>query len=435
MSAAPQAPAEIAAAVIDPLAYAEWDGLLDKFDVLRRDMPVARIENGDLHDPFLLVTGYDDVMRISKDNKTFLNSPKGVVFGFREGEEIVKAVTGGSPHLVNSLVALDAPIHPKYRRLTQEWFMPKNLKQLEAEIGALAKTTVDRLVEASQENGNGEADFVPLAASPYPLHVIMQILGVPEADEQRMLFLTQQMFGGQDEDLNKTGMANMTAEQITQLVIGAVADFETYFAKITEEKRANPTDDVASVIANAKVDGEYLSDRDMAGYYIIVASAGHDTTSASTSGAMMALAQDPEQFARLKVDRDLLPGIVEEAIRWTSPVQHFMRTAAEDVEVGGVSVKKGDWLMINYVAANHDDRVFENPRKFDAARSPNRHLAFGAGAHQCLGLHMARMEMKILFNELLDRIETVELAGEPKRAKSSFVGGLKTLPLRCTLSK
>ncbi|WP_108811656.1 cytochrome P450 [Sphingorhabdus sp. Alg231-15] len=430
MSAAPQAPASVASTVIDPVAYAEWDGLLDTFDWLRENMPVARVENGDLHDPFWLVTGYDDVMRISKDNKTFLNSPRGVVFGFREGEEIVKAVTGGSPHLVNSLVALDAPIHPKYRRLTQEWFMPKNLKQLEAEIGALAKTTVDRLVEAGTE-----ADFVPLVSSPYPLHVIMQILGVPEEDEQRMLFLTQQMFGGQDEDLNKTGMANMTAEQITQLVIGAVADFETYFTKITEEKRANPTEDVASVIANAKVDGEYLSDRDMAGYYIIVASAGHDTTSASTAGAMMALAQDPEQFQRLKADRDLLPGIVEEAIRWTSPVQHFMRTAAEDVDVGGVPVEKGDWLMINYVAANHDNRIFDNPRKFDAARSPNRHLAFGAGAHQCLGLHMARMEMKILFNELLDRIETVELAGEPRRAKSSFVGGLKTLPLRYTLSK
>ncbi|MEP3225439.1 MAG: cytochrome P450 [Parasphingorhabdus sp.] len=429
MSAGPQAPADIAAAVIDPQSYAEWDGLLDKFDVLRRDMPVARIENGDLHDPFWLVTGYDDVMRISKDNRTFLNNPRGVVFGLCESEQLIKAITDGSPHLVNSLVALDAPIHPQYRRLTQEWFMPKNLQRLEAEIGALAKTTVDRLVDAGTE-----ADFVPLVSSPYPLHVVMQILGVPEADEQRMLFLTQQMFGGQDEDLNQTGMANMTAEQITQLVAGAVADFEAYFAKLAAEKRANPTEDVASVIANAKIDGEYLSDRDMAGYYIIVASAGHDTTSASTAGAMMALAQDPEQFQRLKADRELLSGIVEEAIRWTSPVQHFMRTAAEDVEINGVQVKKDDWLMINYVAANHDDRIFDNPRKFNAARSPNRHLAFGAGAHQCLGLHMARLEMRILFNELLDRIETVELAGEPKRAKSSFVGGLKTLPLKYTLS-
>jgi cytochrome P450 len=346
---------------------------------------------------------------------------------------MIKQITGGSPHLVNYLVALDAPIHPKYRRLTQEWFMPKNLASMEAELAGLAKRTADRLIAAGAEN-NGVADFVPLVSAPYPLHVVMQILGVPEQDEQRMLFLTQQMFGGQDEDLNKTGMANMTPEQITQLVIGAVADFEAYFAKLTAERRANPTGDVASVIANAKVDGEYLNDRDMAGYYIILAAAGHDTTSASTAGAMMALARDPEQFQRLKADRSLLPGIVEEAIRWTTPVQHFMRTTAEDVEVGGVQIPKGDWLMLSYISANHDERIFDDPRKFDASRSPNRHVAFGAGAHQCLGLHMARMEMKILFNELLDRLDSIELAGEPKRATSTFVGGLKTLPLKFVAS-
>ena len=305
--------------------------------------------------------------------------------------------------------------------------MPKNLSRMEDEIKALAVRTVDRLLASG-----GEGDFVPLVSAPYPLHVVMQILGVPEADEQRMLFLTQQMFGGQDEDLSKSGIANMTSEQITQIMVGAVADFEAYFAKLTAEKRAKPTEDVASVIANAKVDGEYLNDRDMAGYYIILAAAGHDTTSASTAGAMLALARDPDQWRRLQADRSLLPGIVEEAIRWTTPVQHFMRTAAQDVEVGGVQMKQGDWMMISYVSANHDERVFENPRHFDAARTPNRHIAFGAGAHQCLGLHMARMEMKILFNELLDRLDTIELAGEPKRANSTFVGGLKTLPLRYT---
>ncbi len=421
----PAPTAEIAAAVIDPKSYAEWDGLLGQFEQLRNDMPVARIENGDLHDPFWLITRHDDVMRISKDNAAFLNNPRGVVFGVRAGEELVKNITGGDPHLVRSLVTLDAPIHPKYRKLTQEWFMPKNLKLMEAEIGQLAKHTVDRLLASG-----GEGDFVPLVSAPFPLHVVMQILGVPEADEQRMLFLTQRMFGGQDEDLNQSGMANMTPEQIIQLVVGAVADFEAYFAKLTAEKRANPTDDVASVIANALVDGAPLNDRDMAGYYIILAAAGHDTTSASTAGAMMALAQDPDQFQRLKADRSLLPGIVEEAIRWTTPVQHFMRTAAHDVDVGGVMIPKGDWLMLSYISANHDERVFEDPRKFDASRSPNRHVAFGAGAHQCLGLHLARMEMKILFNELLDRLDHIELAGEPKRANSTFVGGLKTLPLR-----
>ncbi|MFC4293337.1 cytochrome P450 [Sphingorhabdus arenilitoris] len=420
---------EYAYPVIDPEAYAQWDGLLDIFEKLRHDMPVAWVENGDLHDPFWLVTRHEDVMRISKDNQTFLNNPRAIVFGLKAGDNLIREVTGGSPHLVNSLVSLDAPIHPKYRRLTQDWFMPKNLKQMEDEIAALAKVTVDRLINAAASN-DGIADFVPLVSAPYPLHVVMQILGVPEEDEQRMLFLTQQMFGGQDEDLNKSGMANMTPEQITQLVIGAVAGFEAYFAQITADRRANPTADVASVIANAKVDGEYLSDRDMAGYYIILAAAGHDTTSASTAGAMLALARDPDQFARLKADRSLLPGIVEEAIRWTTPVQHFMRTAAEDTEIAGVKIQKGDWIMINYVSANHDERIFDNPRKFDASRSPNRHIAFGTGAHQCLGLHMARMEMKILFGELLDRIDRIELAGEAKRAKSSFVGGLKTLPLK-----
>ena len=161
--------------------------------------------------------------------------------------------------------------------------MRKNLRTVEEGARAVSKVTVDGLVEAG-----GEADFVPLVSAPYPLHVVMQILGVPEADEQRMLFLTQQMFGGQDEDLNKSGMANMTPEQVMQLVVGAVADFEAYFAKLTQEKRANPTDDVASVIANAKVDGEHLSDRDMAGYYIILAAAGHATTSASTAGSLPA---------------------------------------------------------------------------------------------------------------------------------------------------
>lgn len=432
-SSTAELPAEIARQVIDPGAYAEWNGLLDTFDWLRENVPVARIEpdDGELFEPFWLVTRYDDVMRISKDNATFLNNPKPVVFATRDATEFARQATG-SNMLVDSLVVFDAPIHPKYRKLTQDWFMPRNLAQMEEEIHALAKRTVQRLVDAA--GGEGVADFVKLVSAPYPLHVVMQILGVPDEDEPRMLMLTQQLFGGQDADLSGTGMENMTPEQVIQLVAGAVKTFEDYFAKLAADRRANPTDDVASVIANAKVDGEPLPERDMAGYYIILAAAGHDTTSASTAGAMMALAQDPEQFARVKADRSLLGGIVEEAIRWTSPVQHFMRTAAEDVEVGGQAIAKGDWMMINYVAANHDPAQFDDPRRFDAARSPNRHLAFGAGAHQCLGLHLARMEMKILFEALLDRIESVELAGEPKRATSTFVGGLKTLPLRLTFS-
>ena len=426
MASVPTLNTEDARAIIDPKTYAQWDNLLDRFDDIRAQSPVVRIEGvEDIHRPFWLVTGYDEVMQVSKDNATFLNNPQTVVFSLNEGIAFAKNMTGGSEHMVASLVTFDAPVHMKYRKLTQEWFMPKNLKTIEAEIRALATRTVDRMVDAGPE-----VDFVKQVSGPYPLHVVMQILGVPEEDEPRMMMLTQQMFGGQDDDLNQSGMADMTPEQITQLVAGAVKDFEGYFARITAEKRANPTDDVASTIANALVDGEPLNDRDMMGYYIIIASAGHDTTSASTAGAMQALASDPEQFARVKADRSLLPGIVEEAIRWTTPVQHFMRTAAEDTELGGQKIAKGDWIMINYIAANHDPAQFDDPRRFDAARSPNRHIAFGAGAHQCLGLHLARLEMRILFEALLDRIEAVEPAGEARRSTSTFVGGLKTLPLR-----
>lgn len=421
---------EDALAVISPASYAEWDGLLDRFDRIRATTPVALAEAPEAqHPPFWLVSSYDDVMRVSKDNATFLNNPRTVVFSLTEGIEFAKAFSGGSEHMVASLVTFDAPIHMKYRKLTQDWFMPKNLRTIEDEIRRIAEATVQRMIDAGPD-----IDFCKLVSQPYPLRVVMQILGVPEEDEARMLTLTQQMFGGQDEELNQSGMKDLPPDVITQIVAGAVKDFEAYFAKLTAKKRANPTGDVASQIANATVDGEPLNDRDMMGYYIIVAAAGHDTTSASTAGAMLALARDPEQWARVRADRSLLAGIVEEAIRWTTPVQHFMRTAAEDVELGGQTIAKGDWLMINYVAANHDPAQFDAPRRFDAARSPNRHLAFGAGAHQCLGLHLARLEMRILFETLLDRIETIELAGEPARAKSTFVGGLKRLPLRFTVA-
>lgn len=426
MASLPLVAPELGRAVIDPKSYGAWDPLLDQFDTLRANAPVARVvAPGDEHEPFWLVSSFDEVMKVSKDNATFLNNPKSAVFTLRIGDMLARSITGGSPHLVDSLVAMDAPKHPKLRRLTQDWFMPKNLSKLDAEIRKIANESVDRMLAAGSEG-----DFIPLVAAPYPLHVVMQILGVPAEDEPKMLFLTQQMFGGQDEDLNKSGLKDLPPEQISQIVAGAVAEFERYFASLAAQRRQNPGEDVATVIANAVIDGEPMSDRDTAGYYIIVASAGHDTTSASSAGAALALARDPDLFARAKADRSLLPGIVEEAIRWTTPVQHFMRTAARDVELGGQQIAAGDWLMLNYVAANHDPAQFPDPRRFDPTRPANRHAAFGAGSHQCLGLHLARLEMRILLDVLLDRIDSLELAGEPRRVNSTFVGGFKALPMR-----
>jgi cytochrome P450 len=421
-------PKPIASAIVNPQAYSEWTGIKEHFRWARHNMPVGLVE-ADGFQPFWAITRHEDILAVSKDNARFLNAPKSILLAPVATQMLTHMITGGSPHLVRSLVTFDAPEHMDYRKLTQSWFMPKNLANLELRIREIARSSIDAMVATG-----GACDFVGQVSALYPLHVVMQILGVPDEDEPLMLKLTQEMFGSEDPDLNRARANELTPEEVTQFVIEAVRDFEAYFAQMAADRRANPRDDVASIIANALIDGAPISDRNAAGYYIILAAAGHDTTSASTAGAMWALANDPEQFARIKADRSLLPGLIEEAIRWTTPVQHFMRTAAEDCEIGGQAIAKDDWLMLCYVSGNYDERVFLDPDRFDATRHPNRHVAFGAGVHQCLGLHLARLEMRILFDELLDRIETVELAGTPQRSSSTFVSGPKTLPIRFVAS-
>jgi cytochrome P450 len=303
--------------------------------------------------------------------------------------------------------------------------MPQNLRKLEGRIRELAKESVDRM----QALG-GECDFVNEVALHFPLHVIMQILGVPPEDEPRMLQLTQELFGATDEDLRRKTDGDDDPAKRQQAMQQTLADFFNYFNNLTESRRATPVDDLASVIANAKVDGQPISAFDAVSYYLIIATAGHDTTSSSTAGAMWALAERPGEFAKLKADPSLIPGLVDESIRWTTPVRHFMRMAAEDTELAGRKLAKGDWLMLCYPSGNRDETVFDEPDAFKVDRSPNRHLAFGYGAHLCLGQHLAKMEMRILWEELIPRLKSVELAGEAKLSQASFVNGPKTLPIR-----
>jgi cytochrome P450 len=209
-----------------------------------------------------------------------------------------------------------------------------------------------------------------------------------------------------------------------------VNDFGAYFRGITEDRRRNPREDLATVIANAKIGGDYMPDHDATSYYMIVATAGHDTTSSSTAGALWALAEDPAQFERVKANPALIPGLVDEAIRWMTPVKHFMRSATADTELGGRKIAKGDWLMLCYASGNRDEDVFEEPDRFRCDRKPNRHVAFGYGAHLCLGQYLAKLEMKILFEELLPRLKSVALDGEVKMTQAYFVSGPKKLPIR-----
>lgn len=260
----------------------------------------------------------------------------------------------------------------------------------------------------------------------------MEIMGVPEQDEPRMLRLTQEIFGPQDPDTMRA-LAMLSPEQLTDLINATVEDFNAYFRNLSTERRANPREDLATVIANAKIDGVPISDIGAMGYYIIVAAAGHDTTSSSTAGAIWALAENPREFEKVKRDPSLLPSLVDEAIRWMTPVKHFMRSATADTEIAGRPIAKGDWLMLCYASGNRDEEVFGEPYVFRVDRKPNRHLSFGYGAHLCLGQHLAKMEMRILFEELLPHLASLELSGEPELTQASFVNGPKSVPIRFTL--
>ena len=264
----------------------------------------------------------------------------------------------------------------------------------------------------------------------FPLHVIMTILGVPESDEPRMLKLTQELFSATDPELGRK--PDETSEQMFDM--GVIVDFNNYFSALSAARRANPTDDLASLIANSQIDGKPISDFEAMGYYIIVATAGHDTTSSSTAGAMWALVDSPGELAKVKNDLSLIPGLVDESIRWTTPVKTFMRTLTADAEFAGRQMKQNDWLMLCYASGNRDEEVFEAPDQFRVDRKPNKHLAFGYGAHLCLGQHLAKMEMRILWEELLPRLHSVEMAGSPAMSESFFVNGPKRLPIRFKMS-
>src|SRR3569832_476972 len=289
-------------------------------------------------------------------------------------------------------------------------------------MSELAKRYVDLMMEKGPE-----CDFAREIAVYYPLHVIMSILGVPESDEPLMLKLTQELFGGADPDMCCKG------EEGT---IGAntIMEFFAYFNKMTAERRANPGEDLASVIANGKVKGCPLGDLETASYYIIVATAGHDTTSSTIAGGLRALIENPDQLAKLKANPDLLSSAVDEMIRWVTPVQHFFRTAMEGYDLRGREIEQGHALQMLYISGNRGEEAFDAPFAFRVDRENNRHVAFGYGAHVCLGQHLAKMEVRAFFKELLGRLQSIELTGEPRRIQSTFVTGLKTLPVRYKLS-
>ena len=414
---------DAAQAIVDPLAYADGARVDEAFAWLRREAPLARVQP-EGYDPFWAVTRHADILAVELANDVFRNGDRATTLTTIDADRRVREMNGGSPHVGRSLVHMDPPDHFAYRRITQNAFLPQNLRRLEGRLREIAREFIDRMAAHG-----GRCDFARDVAFLYPLRVIMELLGVPPSDEGLMLKLTMELFGSADPDVNRSG-GEVSKVQSVDDVHAALDDFASYFAALAADRQAHPRDDVGSLIANGRIRGEPMPPVELMSYYAITATAGHDTTSSTTAGGLWALAENPEQFRKLKADPALIPGHVEESIRWVTPVKHFMRTAAADVEIAGQRIARGDWLMLCYASGNRDEAVFDDPFRYDVERAPNKQLAFGYGAHVCLGQHLARMEMRLFWEELLPRLESFELDGEPTRTKANLVCGPKSLPIR-----
>ena len=414
---------ELAQTIIDPKSYSQREIVDAAFARIRAESPLD-VAHPEGFDPFWVVSRHADIKEIERQPDIFHNGDKATFLSNQEGQQRVKMLTGGEPNLIRSLVSLDGKEHKDLRGIVFPHVTPRAIKPLEGQIRAIAREFVDHMLSF-----DGQCDFATDVAFLYPLRVIMTVLGVPQEDEPFMLKLTQELFNNADPELNRA-RAELTPEQMLASLWETTMELENYFKAVTEKFRANPTGHVNSLIANAKIDGEYLNHRQMMGYYIIAATAGHDTTSNTTAGAMWALAERPELLRALQDNPERINAFVEESIRWEVPVKHFMRSAVSDCEIAGQRIKAGDWLMLSYQSGNRDEAVWADPFEFRIDRESNPQIAFGYGVHVCLGQHLARMEMRILWEELLVRLKSVQMDGKGERTISNFVCGPKHVPIR-----
>ena len=417
-------PDEIAQHAVLPASYADEENkVYPAYAWLRKNNPLglAKLDN---YDPLWLVTKYYDLFEIERQPELFTSGVKNPILADQPGDAFICSMTGGSYRTMDVIVYMDPPEHTKVRAVANKWFMPRNIRRYEDQMRVLARQAIDRVLAKD----GGECDFVTDFALSYPLHVMMTLFGVPEEDEPILLKLTQEFFGVHDDELGPQQPAP-DPEAATRAFAAAARGFDAYFSALNDDRRAHPRDDLLSLIANSEIDGKPIEERYANGWYMAVATAGHDTTASSISGAVYELARRPDQLGKVRADLTLIPRLVEESVRWVSPVKHFMRAASRDTELRGRQIKEGDRLMLLYASANRDEEVFEHPDRFDVEREI-RHVAFGTGPHVCVGLHVAKLEMKVLFEELLPRIKGIELTGTPRWLKTNFVGGLRSMPVR-----
>jgi len=396
--------------------YAQHGPPHDIWSQLRAESPVHLCETG-IYEPFWAITRHHDIVEVSRRPTDFISEP-GITLLTKEQMASQDESIFGEMKVV---IQTDPPEHRDLRRVAAPIFTPRAIMALDSSIERSATEVIDALAD---DAGGGECDFASDIAAAHPLRVLCEMLGVGRDMEGDVLRLTNELFASEDPELQRSG------EDRQQAIMELGAELYALFDEIIQDRRAEPKDDLASVLANATIDGEPLDMMETVGYYLIIFSAGHDTTKNALVGGMTAMLDHPEQFDLLKSKPELVDSAVEEMIRWSSPVNYMKRTAAVDTEIGGQPIASGDSLVMFYASANRDDEVFDDPFEFRIDRDPNRHLGFGIGEHYCLGASMARRSARAILLELARRVDSMESTGDPEYISSPFIVGLKHLPIR-----
>ena len=399
--------------LIEPSAYRENGPPHATWTKLRAQSPVHRCQPPG-YGPFWAITRHADICAIGKNPAGFLSYPGITIQPL--GREVDRDQGIGA---MRTIIEMDPPQHRSFRKVASPYFTPRAMRGLEQVVEESARELFDDLAKR-----DGECDFAMDVAVAHPLRVLCTILGLPREQESRVLELTNQLFAGDDPEIG------FQDEDRDAAIRRLGLELFQMFQPIIEDRRANPRDDLASLLANGRVDGEPMGPMETLGYYLITFTAGHDTTKNALAGGMHALLQNPDELQKLRLNPDLARPAVEEIVRWTSPVNYMKRTAARDTRVGEQKIAEGDALILFYASGNRDEQVFDDPFAFRVDRTPNRHVGFGYGEHFCLGAHLARRSQVALLREMATRLEFVEQAGPAEWIESSFVVGLKHLPIR-----
>lgn len=414
--------------------YVERGYPWSEWDLLRREAPVYWYERDGI-EPFWAVTRHADVLAVSKDPKTFINGGPRLRLAsiaedrmMREGFRGFAAERGWDPDEPPDMVFMDDPRHRVFRLLTSSAFTPSRLRKLAPRIDAMARRFASELAETLQrDTAQGRrCDFVREYAVKLPLAAIGDLMGLPPGDWMQVLIWTNALLG----DIHPSLLSG--DEPPWMATYRAVREMRAYFDALVAERRAAGagSSSLVDLLLRAEIDGEPLSEQQLHGYLLLLTAAGNETTRNATTGGVLALLQHPEQRDLLCARPQLLGSAVEEILRWTSPVVQFARTAVQDVELGGQTVRAGQTVGIFYPSANRDSDAFDRPYEFDVARRPNHHLAFGHGAHFCLGANLARVELRAALGALLPLLPQMELADSGERIPNLHVPGFRSLGVR-----